>query len=424
MKKMRKRIALFFALSLCVSVRPVLAKRMVSDFSEFKQLCESDTKETIELTSDIIVDEPVVIRGEKIIHGRGHNLVRSALHGKVYGGCLFLVQGKKCEWSCVTVSGSAGENTKSKIFGRLIEVRQGTLVIGKGCFLQDNVNETLAVNGGGAVKIGSGGVCIMKAGSVRNNKNVSGGAAFYVKKGGRLLIQGGVITGNKTIGVGAVEGFDGRGGAIYSEGSVWFKGGVISGNTAKGYRKGDICYGGVGGAVYVAKGGSLFVQGGTLTNNPDERKEQIYADGKVTGWENKKSKKKEPKQNQSEITKSKQKNTNENQQKHNLMPAKTAKPKPEKTDTIKKEKQQKTDSTEHKKTIMPVMDKKEEIHGRVLYVEPDNTDFVEEKWHFSVDALKVARQFIHRQEKPFSREVNGSFLRQFAKAKKGVVKNE
>ena len=296
MKKMRKRIALFFALSLCVSVRPVLAKRMVSDFSEFKQLCESDTKETIELTSDIIVDEPVVIRGEKIIHGRGHNLVRSALHGKVYGGCLFLVQGKKCEWSCVTVSGSAGENTKSKIFGRLIEVRQGTLVIGKGCFLQDNVNETLAANGGGAVEIGSGGVCIMKAGSVRNNRNVSGGAAFYVKKGGRLLIQGGVITGNKTIGIGAVEGFDGRGGAIYSEGSVWFKGGVISGNTAKGYRKGDICYGGVGGAVYVAKGGSLYVQGGTLTNNPDERKEQIYADGKVTGWENKKSKKKEPKQ--------------------------------------------------------------------------------------------------------------------------------
>ena len=33
-------------------------------------MCESDTKETIELTSDIIVDEPVVIRGEKIIHGR------------------------------------------------------------------------------------------------------------------------------------------------------------------------------------------------------------------------------------------------------------------------------------------------------------------------------------------------------------------
>ncbi len=167
MKKMRKKELHFFALSLCVSVRPVLAKkRMVSDFSEFKQLCESDTKETIELTSDIIVDEPVVIRGEKIIHGRGHNLVRSALHGKVYGGCLFfLVQGKKCEWSRVTVSGSAGENTKSKIFGRLIEVRQGTLVIGKGCFLQDNVNETLAANGGGAVEIGSGGVCIMKAGA-------------------------------------------------------------------------------------------------------------------------------------------------------------------------------------------------------------------------------------------------------------------
>ena len=85
MKKMRKRIALFFALSLCVSVRPVLAKRMVSDFSEFKQLCESDTKETIELTSDIIVDEPVVIRGEKIIHGRGHCYFRilQALHLKV-----------------------------------------------------------------------------------------------------------------------------------------------------------------------------------------------------------------------------------------------------------------------------------------------------------------------------------------------------
>ena len=57
MKKMRKRIALFFALSLCVSVRPVLAKRMVSDFSEFKQLCESDTKETIELNSDIMAED-------------------------------------------------------------------------------------------------------------------------------------------------------------------------------------------------------------------------------------------------------------------------------------------------------------------------------------------------------------------------------
>ena len=75
--------------------------------------------------------------------------------------------------------------------------------------------------------------------------------------------------------------------------------------------------------------------------------------------------------NQSEITKSKQKNTNENQQKHNLMPAKTAKPKPEKTDTIKKEKQQKTDSTEHKKTIMPVMDKKEEIQSQLQMYEMD-----------------------------------------------------
>lgn len=427
MKKMRKRIAFILALSLCVIVRPVSAKRMVSDFSEFKQLCESDMKETIELASDIIVDEPVVIRGEKTIHGRGHRLVRSALSGKVYGGCLFLVQGKRCEWSRLTVSGSAGKNTKSKIFGRLIEVRQGTLVIGKGCSLRDNVNETLAVNGGGAVEIGSGGTCIMKAGSVQNNRNVSGGAAFYVKKGGRLVIQGGVITGNKTIGIGAVEGFDGRGGAIYSEGSVWFKGGVISGNTAKGYRKGNICYGGAGGAVYVAKGGSLFVQGGKLMNNLDERKEQIYADGKVTGWAKKKPKKKEPKQNQSEIAKPKSKKSNENQPKHNLRPTKTSTPKTEKTeklDTVKKKKEQKTDLPEHKEEVTSIMDKKEEINGRIRYVEPDNTDFVEEKWHFSVDELKAVRQFIHCQEKPFSREANEQFLRQFAKAKKGVVKNE
>lgn len=427
MKKMRKRIALFFVLSLCVSVRQVSAKRMVSDFSEFKQLCESDTKETIELASDIIVDEPVVIRGEKTIHGRGHRLIRSALPGKVYGGCLFLVQGKRCEWSRLTVSGSAGENTKSKIFGRLVEVRQGTLVIGKGCSLRDNVNETLAVNGGGAVEIDSGGICIMKAGSVQNNRNVSGGAAFYVKKGGRLVIQGGVITGNKTIGIGAVEGFDGRGGAIYSEGSVWFKGGVISGNTAKGYRKGGICYGGVGGAVYVAKGGSLFVQGGKLINNLDERKEQIYADGKVTGWAKKKPKKKESKKNQSEIAKPKPKKSNENQSKHNLKPTKTPKPKmekSEKSDTVKKKKEQKTDLPERKDEVTSIMDKKEEIHGRVRYVEPEKTNFVEEEWHFSADELKAVRQFIHRQKKPFSREANESFLKQFAKAKKGVVINE
>lgn len=425
MKKMRKGFALFLIFLICVSVRPVLAKRMVTDFSEFKQLCESDTKEIIELASDIIVDEPVVIRGEKTIYGRGHRLIRSALSGKVYGGCLFLVQGKRCEWSQLTVSGSAGKNTKSKIFGRLIEVRQGTLVIGKGCSLRDNVNETLAVNGGGAVEIGSGGICIMKAGSVQNNRNVSGGAAFYVKKGGRLVIQGGVITGNKTIGIGAVDGFDGRGGAIYSEGSVWFKGGVISGNAAKGYRKEGICYGGAGGAVYVAKGGSLFVQGGKLINNLDERKEQIYADGKVTGWKKKKLKKKESKQNQPEITKPKQ--SNENQQKHKPKQTRTPKPKtekPEKTDTIKKEKQQKAGSAGHKKTITPVIDKKEEINGRIRYVEPENTDFVEEEWYFSAGELKGARQFIHRQEKPYSKVANEDFLRQFARAKKGVVKNE
>ena len=42
MKKMRKGFILFLFFLLCVSVRPVLAKRMVSDFSEFKQLCEGN----------------------------------------------------------------------------------------------------------------------------------------------------------------------------------------------------------------------------------------------------------------------------------------------------------------------------------------------------------------------------------------------
>ena len=101
-------------------------------------------------------------------------------------------------------------NIVGKVFGRLVEVRQGSMMIGEKCFFCDNINDRMAVDGGGAIQIGSKGSCTMKAGEVRNNQNVSRGAGFLVEKGGCLTVKGGSIRNNKVTGVGAVKNFDGE----------------------------------------------------------------------------------------------------------------------------------------------------------------------------------------------------------------------
>lgn len=187
-------------------VRKAEAQIKVSTFRELRSAFGGQGEEMIELLNDVAIEGPIVIRGNKKIDGRGHILERSKEKGRVYGGCLFLVQGGNCQWENVTVSGGGrNRNIVGKVFGRLVEVRQGSMMIGEKCFFCDNINDRLAVDGGGAIQIGSKGSCTMKAGEVRNNQNVSRGAGFLVEKGGTLTVKGGSLRNNKVTGAGAVK---------------------------------------------------------------------------------------------------------------------------------------------------------------------------------------------------------------------------
>lgn len=476
--KIRKLQVLFFVFCLlCFCSRSVYAKKKVSTFLELKELCETESNQTIEIVSDIILEEPIVIRGNKVIRGNGHRLVRSGLPGKVYGGCLFLIQGKKCKWENITVSGNAkNKNTKDKVFGRIVEVRQGTFVIGRNCTLRDNINEKLSVNGGGAVEIDQKGTCVMEAGLICNNKNVSGGAGFYVKKGGKLVMSGGRIVRNKTKGIAAVEGFDGRGGAIFSEGNVVLKGGVISENTAAGYYKGGSCYGGAGGAIYATSSASLLVMGGGILKNSDDVDRTIWVEGRIAlagnpeieriylsksallkanhGLNTKKSiaietadctigkylvsgsygkfllydgdtihetyylvrKKKGFLIEKKKITK--KKITKKRRKKSGSEIERN-----ESNDTKKElpKEPKETKVLSRHKTLPKPKPQETEIQrqkkGHVRFVEPDSSKENEEVWYFSREEIQRVKEYLSRQKNPFSEKMNQEFMRTFEKSK-------
>lgn len=264
------------------SVRRAEAYTKVSTFRELKKACEKQGEDTIELLNDVSIEGPVVIRGDKKILGNGYRLERSKAKGRIYGGCMFLVQGGDCQWKNVIVSGGGkSKNLSGNVFGRLVEIRRGSMVIGDKCVFCDNVNDRLAVDGGGAVRIGSKGVCTMRAGEIRNNQNVSRGAAFLIERGGCLTMKGGSIRNNKVTGAGAVKGFDGRGGAIYSEGKVTIEGGSIAGNRSYAYQEGGVRYGGMGAAVYADAGSNLYINGGVFTDNQDDQHSPFWIKGQV-----------------------------------------------------------------------------------------------------------------------------------------------
>ena len=272
---------IFLVVVLC-PVRKAEAHTKVSTFRELRSSCREREEEMIELTNDVSIEGPIVIRGNKKIDGNGHVLGRSKEKGKIYGGCLFLVQEGNCRLENVTVSGGGkNKNIVGKVFGRLLEVRQGSLIIGEKCIFCDNINDRLAVDGGGAIQIGSKASCTMEEGEVRNNQNVSRGAGFFVEKGGFLTVKGGSIRNNKVTGAGSVKNFDGRGGAIYSEGKVSIEGGTITGNRANAYREGENRYGGIGAAAYVASGSTLYVGGGVFKGNWDDKRSPFWIQGNL-----------------------------------------------------------------------------------------------------------------------------------------------
>lgn len=263
--------------------RRILAATQVYTEKQFIQVMGRAGKESVELCADLPIDSPVTIRGDKEIHGRGHRLVRSKKGGRIYGGSLFVVRGGSCTWKDVTISGGGkSKELSGKVFGRLIEVCQGNLILGKGCVLRDNINDALAVDGGGAILVKSGGVCRMEDGVISGNRNMSKGAGVVVEKGGRFIMTGGEIKDNTAAGSGVVEGFDGRGGAIYSDGTVVIRGGLVQGNAARAYKKGKMYYGGAGAALYAAPGSVIQIEGGAFRDNWDDQGCPIWFSGQVS----------------------------------------------------------------------------------------------------------------------------------------------
>lgn len=63
-------------------------------------------------------------------------------------------------------------------------------------------------------------------------------------------MKGGTLSDNQSWGIGGVEGFDGRGGAIFNQGKTTISGGSICRNRVKGFTSTGISYGGVGGMLY------------------------------------------------------------------------------------------------------------------------------------------------------------------------------
>lgn len=266
-----------------IPMKRVSALVRVTTNQDLRQVMGREGAERVEIQADVSIDGPVTIRGEKQIDGRGHRLVRSTKKGKIYGGSLFVLQSGRCEWKDVTISGGGkSKAVLGKVFGKLIEVRQGTLVLEKGCVLCDNINDRLAVDGGGALRIGSGGSCLMKAGLIRGNQTRSKGAGVEVAEGGCFTMLGGSVQDNRVIGAGVIEGFDGRGGAIYSRGTLVIKGGSIKRNTAKAYVVESIQYGGAGSAVYAEAGSRMEMSGGVLERNRDDRDCPVWMCGKLT----------------------------------------------------------------------------------------------------------------------------------------------
>ena len=240
----------------------------VHDREELKAELKRDGSATIELTEMITVRETLTVRGTKVLTGPGE-LRRAIAANSAFGGTLLRVSNGSLTLKNITIHGRGDALVlNGKLYGWLVQVDGGQLVIGSGTVLKGNQNTTRFSDGGGAVRICHG-TAVMNGGTITQNACVTGGAGVRVDSGGVFSMKGGQISGNRVTGRGAVDGFDGRGGGIYNRGTTALYGGSVTGNTVTGYHQGDVKYGGVGGGV--ANAGELLISGTSLSGNHGER---------------------------------------------------------------------------------------------------------------------------------------------------------
>lgn len=221
---------------------------------------EAPGQARIILKKDIVIRGVIHVRGQKWVCGNGCTLFRGPSHG----GAILSLEGGRLILQDLSISGRPKNRRADRVYGRLINVKGGTLVLEKGSALTHNRDTGRREEGGGAVTVCRKGKLIIRGGEICGNAAAQG-AAVLVKRGGYMRMKGGVIWGNKSRGIGAIEGFDGRGGAVSNYGTAVISGGMLLDNAAVGFTAGQMVYGGVGGMLY--NRGSCAITGGTIESN-------------------------------------------------------------------------------------------------------------------------------------------------------------
>ena len=237
----------------------------VYDRDSLKEELKKDGNRVIELMETVTIRSTLKVCGNKVLTGPGE-IRRAIANESAFGGNLLRVAGGSLTLKNITLNGRGDAGVLSgKLYGWLVQVDAGQLTIGSGAVLKNNKNSTRLSDGGGAVRVTSGGTCVLNGGTISGNECITGGAGIRIDSGGACSVKSGSVTGNRVVGKSSTEGFDGRGGGIYNKGTLAVYGGSISSNTVRSYSGGGRIYGGVGGGI--ANTGSLLLQGGSVTGN-------------------------------------------------------------------------------------------------------------------------------------------------------------
>lgn len=263
-----------------LSVTGTIRAENVETEQQLRQLFKQEEPVTITLQQDIAISKSLVSEGQKKVIGGKHIIYRQEGFGgtmcQVKSGCLTVEQ---LQWD-----GASSRSTE--VYGRVFDVRKnGKLLLQTGCQLMNNDNRGANNDGGGAVRVEQGARLELNGGTITQNKNTTYGAGVQILSGGRFTMRSGTIQKNTTSGIGAVAGFDGKGGGIYNAGICEIYGGRICENRATGYMsskkgKGTIVYGGFGGGIYHC-GEKLLLAAGMIKDNRSHHAEDIYV-GKNT----------------------------------------------------------------------------------------------------------------------------------------------
>lgn len=237
-------------------------KRNIRNSDELQEALKEPGEMVLYLQNNIELGRRMDALGKKVINGGGRYYIRRKVDKESrYVGTLLCAKGKLLSLQGVTLEGCGRrKETPDEIRGRLLEVKSGTVVLDAGTILRENYNLTWQGNGGGGIWIGSGGRVIMKRESrISDNLTMRDGAGVRIERGGVLVMEGGTICDNAVVGQSVQREYDGRGGGVYNEGTLIFRGGRIYGNIARAYQREGIRYGGKGNEIYSV--GTLSLDG-------------------------------------------------------------------------------------------------------------------------------------------------------------------